>query len=57
MGKPETKMYRGFTLQKCWCGYPEMRWLIYYGMRCYGSRKSLFLAQRKCDEIMLNRAY
>lgn len=57
MEKPETKMYRGFTLQKCWCGYPEMRWLIYYGMRCYGSRKSLFLAQRKCDEIMLNRAY
>lgn len=53
----ETKWYHGFCLHKCWCGHPEMRWLVYYGMKCYGSAKNLFLAERKCDYIMANNAY
>ena len=54
---PDTKHYKGFTLRKCWCGYPEMRWLVYYGYKCYGACKTLLLAKKKANEIMLNFAY
>ena len=54
MEKPETKMYRGFTLHKCWCGYPEMRWMIYWGMKWKATAKTFETAKRKCDGLLAN---
>ena len=54
MEKPETKTYRGFILRKCWCGYPEMRWMIYFGDKWKATAKTLWLAQVKCDALLAN---
>lgn len=56
MEKPETKTYRGFILRKCWCGYPEMRWMIYFGDKWKATAKTLWLAQMKCDALLANFA-
>lgn len=29
MRTPESRYYKGFTLNLCWCGYPKMRWMIH----------------------------
>jgi hypothetical protein len=56
MEKPETKSYRGFTLHKCWCGYPEMRWMIFYGDKWRATTKTLIGAKKKCDNFIKNFA-
>ena len=56
MERPETKSYRGFTLRKCWCGYPEMRWMIYRSDKWRGTAKTLQQAKLKCDSYIRNFA-
>ena len=56
MERPETKSYRGFTLRKCWCGYPEMRWMIYRSDKWRGTSKTLQQAKEKCDSFIRNFA-
>lgn len=56
MEKPQAKFYKGFLLQKCWCGYPEMRWMIYSGYKWLATAKTLEQAKRKCDYFILNFA-
>lgn len=56
MERPETKSYRGFTLRKCWCGYPEMRWMIFRSHKWIGTARTLGGAKRKCDAFLLNFA-
>lgn len=56
MEKPQAKFYKGFLLQKCWCGYPEMRWMIYSGYKWLATAKTLEQAKRKCDYFVLNFA-
>ena len=53
---PRTVYYRGYTLQKCWCGYPEMRWQIFYGWSYRATEKTLNLAKQKCDALIRNFA-
>ena len=26
--EPRTEIYKGYRLNLCWCGYPEMRWMV-----------------------------
>lgn len=26
---PKGSFYKGFKLRLCWCGAPEMKWLVY----------------------------
>ena len=56
MERPETKSYRGFTLRKCWCGYPEMRWMIFRADKWRGTAKTLQQAKLKCDTFIRNFA-
>ena len=28
--QPKSKFYKGYLLNYCWCGYPEMRWMVYW---------------------------
>lgn len=48
--QPQTKHYKGFTLRLCWCGYPEMRWMLYWGETCKGVAKTLADAKSKVNE-------
>lgn len=27
---PKSKYYKGYFLNLCWCGYAEMRWMVYW---------------------------
>ena len=56
MERPQTEFYRIFTLRKCWCGYPEMRWMIFYGDKWKATAKTLKGAKAKCDAMILNFA-
>jgi len=39
--EPETVYYKGYRLNLCWCGYPEMRWMIYHFGRWEHTAKTL----------------
>ena len=54
MATPMTKSYKGYTISKCYCGYPEMRWMVYWGMDYLATRRTLADAKafvRELEEI------
>lgn len=53
----QTRNYRGFTLRLCWCGYPEMRWQIFWGNTWKGVSKTLYGAKMKVDGMLRNIPY
>lgn len=44
--------YKGFTLIKCFCGYPEKRWVIYWGHNLMGNALTKKNAKEKVNEII-----
>jgi hypothetical protein len=50
MKGPQTKHYKGFKLCLCWCGYPEMRWMLYWGETWIGTEKTLVNAKSRVNE-------
>lgn len=50
MEEPQTKHYKGFKLCLCWCGYPEIRWMLYWGETWIGTEKTLAEAKSRVNE-------
>lgn len=48
--KPKQKEYKGFTLHLCWCGMPDMQWMVYWGKCWLASLPTLEEAKRFCDD-------
>lgn len=54
---PITKEYKFHTLHKCWCGYPQMRWLIYWGQRWIGTSRTLKEAKQLVNQNIQKDRY
>lgn len=49
--EPRTIQYKGYTLRYCWCGYPTMMWMVYWGNEWLCTRKTLKDAKAFVDEL------
>ena len=47
-----TREYKGFTLYRCYCGYPKMAWSIFWGYTWKASAITLKEAKAKVNDII-----
>ena len=48
--RPKSRLYKNYLLKLCWCGYAEMRWMVYwFSDQCLATFKTLKQAKKWID--------